>query len=75
MEVSANKLLEIMEYNNSQDFPRNTELYTKDEVNKIIGNIYHEIREKIAFDSFNEGYVLIDDIDKVIDTWYNNYMR
>lgn len=75
MKVSADKLLEIMEYNNSQDFPRNTELYTKDEVEKIIINIYHEIRKKVAFDSFNEGYVLIDDIDKIIDTWYNNYIR
>ena len=69
MEVSADKLLEIMEYNNSQDFPRNTELYTKDEVDKIIHNIYHEIREKVMFDSFNEGYVSIDDINEIMNTW------
>ena len=69
MEISAEKLLNIMEYNNSQDFPRNTELYTKDEVNKIIGNIYHEIREKVVFDSFNEGYVSIDDIIDIINSW------
>ena len=69
MEVSANKLLNIMEYNNSQDFPRNTELYTKDEVDKIIHNIYHEIRGKVAYDSFNEGYVSMDDINEIIDTW------
>lgn len=75
MEISAEKLLNIMEYNNSQDFPRNTELYTKDEVDKIIINIYHEIRKKVVYNSFNEGYVLIDDIDKIIDTWYNNYIR
>ena len=65
MEVSADKLLEIMEYNNSQDFPRDTKMYTKDEVDKIIINIYHEIRKKVAYDSFNEGYVLIDDIDNM----------
>ena len=75
MNVSADKLLGIMEYNNSQDFPRDTELYTKDEVDKIIINIYHEIRKKVAFNSFNEGYVLIDDIYKIIDTWYNNSIR
>lgn len=75
MKISAEQLFGTMEYNNSQNFPRNTELYTKDEVDKIIINIYHEIRKKVVFDSFNEGYVLIDDVDKIINTWYNNYIR
>lgn len=43
--------------------------YTKDEIVSMFDKIRAEIRKKIAFNSFNEGYVLYDDIVEVLDKY------